>query len=45
MSTRLTVNYVRIIYEKKKGQVPPGPLLGKQNTQAKEVYLKASKLH
>ena len=30
--------YVRIIYEKTKGQVPLGPLLGKQNIQAKEVY-------
>ena len=25
-------------YEEKKGQVPLGPLLGKQNIQAKEVY-------
>ena len=31
--------YVRIIYERTKGQVPLGPLLGKQNLQAKEVYL------
>ena len=30
--------YLRIIYEKTMGQVPPGPLLGKQNIQAKEVY-------
>ena len=30
--------YVRIIYEKTKGQVSLGPLLGKQNIQAKEVY-------
>ena len=30
--------YVRIIYEKTKGQIPLGPLLGKQNIQAKEVY-------
>ena len=30
--------YVRIIYEKTKGQVPLGPLLGEQNIQAKEVY-------
>ena len=30
--------YVRIIYEKTNGQVPLGPLLGKQNKQAKEVY-------
>ena len=30
--------YLRIIYEKTKGQVPMGPLLGKQNIQAKEVY-------
>ena len=30
--------YVRIIYEKTKGQVPLGPLLGIQNVQAKEVY-------
>ena len=37
--------YVRIIYEQTKGQVPPGPLLRKQNTQANEVYLKASKIH
>ena len=29
---------VCIIYEKTKGQVPLGPLLGKQNMQAKEVY-------
>ena len=26
--------YLRIIYEKTKGQVPLGPLLGKQNVQA-----------
>ena len=32
--------YVRIIYEKTKVQVPLGPLLGKENIQAKEVYLK-----
>ena len=31
--------YLRIIYERTKGQVPLGPLLGKQNIQAKEVYL------
>ena len=30
--------YVRIIYEKTKGQVSLGPLLEKQNIQAKEVY-------
>ena len=30
--------YVREIYEKTKGQVPLGPLLGKQNIQAKEVH-------
>ena len=30
--------HVRIIYEKTKGQVPLGPLLGKQNIQAIEVY-------
>ena len=30
--------YLRIIYEKTKGQVPLEPLLGKQNTQAKGVY-------
>ena len=30
--------YLRIIYEKTKGQVPLGPLLGKQNIQAEEVY-------
>ena len=30
--------YVHIIYDKTKGQVPLGPLLGKQNIQAKEVY-------
>ena len=30
--------YLRVIYKKTKGQVPPGPLLGKQNIQAKEVY-------
>ena len=29
---------VRIIYEKTKGQVPLGTLLGNQNIQAKEVY-------
>ena len=29
---------VCIIYEKTKGQVPLGPLSGKQNMQAKEVY-------
>ena len=28
---------LRIIYEKRKGQVPLGPLLGKENIQAKEV--------
>ena len=32
--------YLRIIYEKTMGQVPLGPLLGKQNIQAKEVYSK-----
>ena len=31
--------YLRIIYEKTKGQDPLGPLLGKQYIQAKEVYL------
>ena len=30
--------YVCIIYEKTKGQVPLGPLLGKQNKHSKEVY-------
>ena len=30
--------YVGIIYEKTEGQVPLGPLFGKQNLQAKEVY-------
>ena len=30
--------YLRIIYEKTMGQVPLGPLLAKQNIQAKEVY-------
>ena len=30
--------HVRIIYEKRKRQVPLGPLLGKQNIQAKEVF-------
>ena len=30
--------YLRIIYEKKKGQVLLGPLLGKQNIQVEEVY-------
>ena len=30
--------YLRINYEKTKGEVPLGPLLGKQNIQAKEVY-------
>ena len=30
--------YVHIIYEKTKAQVPLGPLLGKQNIQAKEFY-------
>ena len=34
--------YVHIIYEKTKGQVPLGPLLGKQSIQAKEVYLISS---
>ena len=28
----------RIIYEKTNGQVPLGPILGKQNIQAKEVF-------
>ena len=32
--------YLRIIYEKTKGQVPLEPLLGKQNIQAEEVYYK-----
>ena len=31
--------YLRMIYEKTKGQFPLGPLLGKQKTQAKEIYL------
>ena len=30
--------YLRTIYEETMGQVPLGPLLGKQNKQAKEVY-------
>ena len=30
--------YLVIIYKKTKGQVPLGPLLGKQNVQSKEVY-------
>ena len=30
--------YLRVMYEKTKGKVPLGPLLGKQNIQAKEVY-------
>ena len=30
--------YVGINYEKTKGEVPLGPLLGKQNKQAKGVY-------
>ena len=30
--------YVRIRYEKTKGQIPLRPSLGKQNIQAKEVY-------
>ena len=30
--------FVRIIYEKTKGQVPLEPLLGKQNMRVKEVY-------
>ena len=30
--------YLRTIYEETMGQVPLGPLLGKQNIQAKEVY-------
>ena len=30
--------YIDIIYEKKKSQVPLGPLLEKQNIKAKEVY-------
>jgi len=30
--------YLRIIYEKTKGQVPLGPLLRKQKITAKEVY-------
>ena len=34
---RLLCAYVRIIYEKTKGQVPLGPLLGKQNIQARRV--------
>ena len=31
-------SYARITYEKTKGEVPVGPLLGKQNIQEKEVY-------
>ena len=31
-------DYLCMIYEKTKDQVPLGPLLGKQNVQAKEVY-------
>ena len=34
--------YLCIIYEKTKDQVPLGPLLGKQNIQAKEVYRKVN---
>ena len=34
----LFTEYLRIIYEKTKGQGPLGLLLGKQNIQAKEVY-------
>ena len=34
---RLLCAYVRIIYEKTKGQVPLGSLLGKQNIQARHV--------
>ena len=30
--------YICIIYEKTNGQIPLGPLLEKQNIQAKEVY-------
>ena len=37
-STFYSPAYLCIIYEEKKGQVPLGPLLGKQNIQAKEVY-------
>ena len=34
---RLLCAYVRIIYEKTKGQVPLGPLLGKENIQARRL--------
>ena len=34
--------YLRIICEKTKSQVPLGPLLRKQNIQAKEVYYASS---
>ena len=30
--------YLRVMYEKTKGKAPLGPLLGKQNIQAKQVY-------
>ena len=34
--------YLVIIYKKTKGQVPLGPLLGKQNVQANEVYCRGA---
>ena len=30
--------YLRVMYEKTKGKVPLGPLWGKQNIKAREVY-------
>ena len=30
--------YVRLLYEKTKGQIPLRPSFGKQNIQSKEVY-------
>ena len=30
--------YLRVVYEKTMSQVTLGPLLGKQNIQAKQVY-------
>ena len=34
----MLTGHLRTIYEETMGQVPLGPLLGKQNIQAKEVY-------
>ena len=37
--------YLHIIYEKTMGQVPLGPLLGKQNIQAKKVFTHVTSIY